>query len=199
MKNILTFLLIFSLIGCASYPSREMYEQKLSKTEITNYEMSEFRYSELPKGKKLKFELGGDATAHDFGTGKTFYKSFRLPSIEGNPKIELRSSFNTVAQKYGHVSLPTILVLSENFGIIDKKKSQMLQDHDWRNNVQFKDEIVLTPSSRYIVIYVDPDDLGRAVPWKFNLSIVTPSVMLDESSYQKAKVGYGGPMEILLK
>ncbi len=183
--------------GCGVYPTRDEYATKLASIPVSGDQLSELDFQELSPDDWLKFELGGDSKARDFGGGMSFFASFELPAGSRPATLEVRSKFNHFAQARGHVVWPTILVLDAKYSVLHKEESEMRQSSAPDGGTEFAHEIVIGEDAKYAVVYADPGTVDRKVPWYFSMYIATP-VSAGGGGNRSAAVGVGGPMRIKL-
>ena len=197
MKNIIVLALSLFIQACTSYSTKEEYEAALDLTAVKRERISDLKYQKLDIESVNKFELGDDGEAFDFGAGKTFYKAFKLPADSGEyTHIEVRSGFNTVAQAFGHVPYPRIMLLDESHNIALDKYSEMKQASDWDGDVEFKDEIALNPEAKYLVLFTSPDTLDGSIMWNYSMVLPVGGAFVPFGSKKGAKIGVGGPIKI---
>ncbi len=197
MKKILLFLVILTS-GCATYPDRDEYESRLRSSSTLVKSLEQIEYTALTFDEIFKFELGGDGNVFNFGNGFSFYKGFSLPNIKSKVSVEVISLFNSYAQAMGHVPYVTILILNENYEEVLRKESSMNQGREPGGSTHFKDTILINEEARFIVVYVDPSNIDKLVPWyygAYHMGAVGELFSGDKG----AKVGFGGPMKVRIK
>lgn len=192
---LVTLATILFLSGCATYPARDEYASRLADAQVFSGEIADQTFALLETGKWVKYELGGEASVMDFGNGKTFFAAFEIRPNSMPRRLELRSAFNTFAQARGHVVVPTVRVLDADFNPLVEEESDMRQSSAPDASTEFAHEIDLNADARYIIVYTNPSNVDREIPWHFSLYLASP-VKVGTESNTKAKVGVGGPMRI---
>lgn len=194
MKRIFVFLMVL-ISGCAIYPDRGEYESRLRSTSSSLQSFDQLEYTLLTPGETNKFELGDDGKVFDFGNGLSFYKGFSLPEIESKATVEVISLFNTFAQALGHVPFVTILVLNEDYEEVFRKESSMKPGSEWDGSTHFKDSFSISEEARSIIVYVDPGNIDKLIPWYYDAFHMGPIGEVF-SHNSNARVGFGGPMKL---
>lgn len=181
--------------GCASYPTRDEYSTRLASSLEVVGVLSEQSFSLIEPDRWVKFELGGDTKVRDFGDGKSFFAAFELTPGSSPGQLELRTKFNTVLQARGHVVIPSIMILDDNFSVLANEESSMRQDRAPSGDTEFAHKLSVGANARYVVVHTNPDNYDRSIPWNYSFYAATPMNVGVETN-ESAKVGLGGPMRI---
>lgn len=168
MKPTLTLLLTATLAGCATGPLDStgtflppLHYQALESAKICCDSLKTIRYAPLQRGVEVKATILPDSPVFEFGGQRSFFAAFELQPGENRFLTITTDSVNMLLNPYGHVMVPSVQFLGEDFkpiSIVDPSyKTDSRSQRSWGEA-----SIKIPNSARYSILFDGRNSRGLA-------------------------------------
>jgi len=182
-----------------TYPDRESYFAKLENLPVTAQTPAEIRYHPVSVGTWFEFELGGEPLVADFGSGKAFYLALRLPQIQEQLTLEIRSELSSITPRMAHAVKPTVLFFDDQYQLIFKQISPMMPTKDEVDRMVFMHDLPVSEAAQYVILFADPAHVDDTVTWWHVATAASGWKNEMSQSRVRTKIGVGGPIRLVLR
>jgi len=199
MRAALVVLSVWMLPGCASQVQKLVGDLNSEEPCCTSY--SEFVYQRIPLDGEFLFTVGPGDRAFLFPSGKSYFKGFELPPVDGNYSIEIRTYLVGEWIPTSHVFGPLLDFLdADNRPLQQAVFPRMHWDEGFFEGSRWTGAVRIPPTAKYVIVYTTPELINTRIALGttsgYAYATATGVVFVPPSGERSASYGPAGKLRL---
>lgn len=183
------------ILGCASQVPILVENLNTESSCCSNY--AEFQFEDMPIDKEIKFSIGPGDKAYLFPTGKSYFKSFRLPEFEDTHSLQIRTYLQGTSSENIYVFAPFLTFLNDSYTPLDDAKAPKLYfDEGFIEGKRWTAVIDLPQTAKYVVIHTHPELINKRIELGPSGSTGLVVALIESYSDRSAAYGPAGTLKV---
>ena len=193
---------IFTAIsGCASPSQVPALEESLNAEASCCASYAEFDFPRMPTDEEFKFSIGPGDKAYRFPSGKSYFKSFRLPEFDYSHSLEVKTYPIGRWIPTGHVFAPFLTFLNEAYTPVgDLVAPELFYNEGWFEAAGWTSIVHVPSEATYVVFHTAPElfnkKISRGSTSGYAYTTSTGTVYVPSSGEQTSSYGPSGTLRV---
>lgn len=124
-----------------------------------------FEYTHIEPGKSVEVNIKADSPVYVFPEGKSHFAALRLPTVDGDRKLLVKTFSSGLLMSWSHVFCSAITFLDERHERIDSATNLQFtyQPPGWATNGYWRSAMAIPGNARFAIVHTPSYSTGRFV------------------------------------